>query len=376
MKSPILLIDADVLRYQLAFSNTTKIDWNDDGNTVEALQPERAKAKLEEYLDDLIEKFGARDIVLALSCKQGNFRKEIYPAYKENRKAKPKPALWYVLDDFIEDAFGDKIVDIPQLEGDDVLGLLATHPNPKRAPGNRIVVSIDKDMRTLPGIRLYSPLHPDLGVIEINHHDADLYWMKQALTGDATDNYPGFPGIGHKKADEILMPVHEQFRDASPERHLAALWRRVVETYTTQKPRGGDAPLTEKDALTQARLARIVRHGDYIPREQRVRLWTPPAAKNQLAPPLEPEPKKRTHGKAPVAQLRPDRRAGRPLPGNPLRSQTEHGSLPAGPGRATTGELAQSLSQAGTDGTGGGSLTCAVRPKRLSTKKKSAPPSC
>jgi len=371
MKSPILLIDADVLRYQLAFSNTTKIDWNDDGTTVEALQPERAKAKLEDYLDELIEKFGARDIVLALSCKHGNFRKAIDPAYKENRKDKPKPALWYVLDDFIEDAFGDKIVSIPELEGDDVLGLLATHPNPVRAPGNRIVVSIDKDMRTLPGIRLYSPLHPDLGVIEINHHDADLYWMKQALTGDQTDNYPGFPGIGHKKADEILMPVHEQFRNASPERHLAALWQRVVQTYTTQKPRGSTELLTEQDALTQARLARIVRHGDYLTKEQRVRLWTPSRGKNQLEHPLEPETKRRARGKDSPAQLRPDRASGRIVPGDGLRPGTGRENLSPETGRAAAGVVAQSPASTRTAGR---RLRCAAVPKSFNRSRMPRPP--
>jgi len=274
--SPILLIDADVLRYQLAFSNTTSIDWNGDGNTVEAIQPERAKAKLEDYLGDLVEKFGARDYILALSCKQGNFRKEFYPAYKDNRNAKPKPALWYVLDDFVYDVFADKIVEIPSLEGDDVLGLLATHPNPKRAPGSRIVVSIDKDMQTLPGIRLYAPNRPDIGVRSISYWDADLFWMKQVLTGDTVDNYPGFPGIGHVKADEILMPIHEQFREKYIAHHLSALWSTVVDTYTTRIPRGGKEPLTVEDAITQARLARILRHGDYSPKTQRVRLWTPP----------------------------------------------------------------------------------------------------
>jgi len=275
-KRPMLLIDADVLRYQLAFSNTTAIDWNGDGNKVEAVQPERAKAKLEDYLGDLVEKFGARDYILALSCKEGNFRKEIYPAYKDNRNAKPKPALWSVLDEFVYDSFADRIVEIPRLEGDDVLGLLATHPNPKRAPGSRIVVSIDKDMQTLPGIRLYAPNRPELGVRWIAAHDADLFWMKQVLTGDTVDNYPGFPGIGHVKADEILMPIHEQLRESSIEYHLQELWKAVVETYTTRIPRGSKEPLTALDAITQGRLARILRHGDYSPKTRRVRLWTPP----------------------------------------------------------------------------------------------------
>ncbi|ALA81410.1 phage exonuclease [Stenotrophomonas maltophilia] len=274
-RGPLLLIDADVLRYQLAFSNTANIDWNGDGNKVEAIQPERAKAKLEDYIDEIVEKFGARDYLLALSCKKHNFRKDIDPTYKLNRASKDKPALWYVLDEFVYDEFGDKIVEIENLEGDDVLGLLASHPNPKRAPGSRIVVSIDKDMQTIPGIRLYNPNRPDVGVRPISAHDADLFWMKQVLTGDQVDNYPGFPGIGHKGADELLMPIHEAYRDASVEEHLGALWNTVVTTYTTRIPRGGTEPLSKHDAIRQARLARILRYGDYNPKTKEVKLWKP-----------------------------------------------------------------------------------------------------
>ena len=139
----------------------------------------------------------------------------------------------------------------------------------------RIVVSIDKDMQTIPGIRLYNPNRPDVGVRPISAHDADLFWMKQVLTGDQVDNYPGFPGIGHKGADELLMPIHEAYRDASVEEHLGALWNTVVTTYTTRIPRGGTEPLSKHDAIRQARLARILRYGDYNPKTKEVKLWKP-----------------------------------------------------------------------------------------------------
>lgn len=273
-RTPTLLIDADVLRYQLAFSNTSNIDWNGDGNKVEAIQPERAKVKLDEYIEELLEKFGTEKYVLALSCKKHNFRKDVKSDYKANRGEKPKPALWYILDEFVYQEYADKIVEIENLEGDDVLGLLMTHPRPKRAPGSRIMVSIDKDMQTIPG-RLYNPNKPDLGTRTIGLHDANLFWMKQVLTGDTVDHYTGFPGIGHKLADELLVPVHEAHLDDSPEEHLAALWDTVKRTYTTRIPRGGTAPLTVKDAVIQARLARILRYGDYNPKTKEVKLWKP-----------------------------------------------------------------------------------------------------
>jgi len=275
---PVLLIDADVLRYQLAYANTTRIDWNGDGNLSEATQAERARAGLEDYLTELVEQFDAHSYVLALSCPHGNFRKALYPAYKEHRKDRVKPALWFVLDELIHHNFRDCLIEVPTLEGDDVLGLLATHPKPEWIPENRIVVSIDKDMQTLPGIRLYMPNRPDDGVRDISPHAADVNWMKQTLAGDAVDNYPGFPGIGAAGAEALLLPVHERHRTSSVGQHLGALWRCVVDTYTTRTPRGGTEPLTVEDALLQARLARILRHGDWELRGNtpRIHLWMPP----------------------------------------------------------------------------------------------------
>lgn len=262
-----LLIDADVLRYQMAFSSTSKVVWDDGDDAIEVFRPEQAKAKCEEWIDGMVDKFGADDFVMALSCKKHNFRKDVYPLYKDNRTLKPKPALWYVLDSFIYETFGDKIVERYELEGDDILGLLASHPSPKRAPGKRIVVSIDKDLATVP-CRLYNPGKPDMGVRQIGRHDADLFWMKQVLTGDTVDNYPGIKGVGHKRADAVLMPVHEAHREACVEEHLGALWTAVVSTYESKG-------LTEADALVQARCARILRHGDYDHRKKEVRLWQP-----------------------------------------------------------------------------------------------------
>lgn len=264
---PILLIDADVLRYFMAFSNTASIDWDGDGETTEVYQEDKAKADVEGYIEEMVDKFKARDYVLAMSCREHNFRKDVLDTYKLARHQKPKPALWHVLDRFIYETYADKIVERYGLEGDDILGLLATHPHPMRALGPRIVVSIDKDLKTIP-CRLYNPMKPDLGVLPVTEHAANLFWMHQTLTGDATDNYSGCPKVGPKRADEALLALHEAHLDAPVEEHLAALWAAVVAVYESKG-------LTADDALTQARLARILRHGDYSYKQRKVNLWKP-----------------------------------------------------------------------------------------------------
>lgn len=267
-----LLIDADVLRYQLSFKNTKTVKWEaeeeDEGAeevVAEVVNPEKAKTDLDDYIEELLEKFGTRDFLLPLSVST-NFRKGILPTYKGNR-TKPKPALWNAVDGFLHELYPEKIITREYLEGDDILGLLATMPKPRLAPGKRIIVSIDKDMATIPG-RLYNPGKPDIGTRNISEHDADLFWMKQVLTGDTVDNYKGCPGIGPKRADEALVPVHEAMLGESVQDHLAALWETVVSLYESKG-------LTADDALVQARCARILRHGDYNFQTQEVSLWKP-----------------------------------------------------------------------------------------------------
>src|SRR5262249_40632645 len=134
--------------------------------------------------------------------------------------------------------------------------ILAT--SDKIIPGRKIIVSADKDMKTIPGEH-YDPNKRELGVVTVSRLEADGYHMMQTLTGDTTDGYTGCPGVGPKKAEKIL----------GDEPHL--WWHRVVEAYDK-------AGLSEAEALTQARVARILRATDYDFKLKKPILWTPPGA--------------------------------------------------------------------------------------------------
>lgn len=139
------------------------------------------------------------------------------------------------------------------LEADDLLGILATTP-PKY--DDAIVVSLDKDLRTIPGRHLNPGKETE--PVVVTELEADHSWLMQTLTGDTSDGYVGIPGVGPKKALKILMNTSS----------LAAKWRRVVEAFRADK-------LTEADALTQARVARILRRSDYDKDSKSVLLWHP-----------------------------------------------------------------------------------------------------
>lgn len=246
-----LLIDADIVAYKVAAAEERAVEWDPGRWTVAGDLDEAVKAA-HSYLTGLTERLEADAFVLAFSD-DANFRKDLYPAYKTHRAPEKKPILLAPLKARMEETHVS--YRRPGLEGDDVLGILLT--SPRIIKGEKILVSLDKDMKCLPG------LHVRMGetdIREVSGAEADRWHMLQTLAGDRTDGYPGCPGIGMKKAGALLEPGLS----------LAALWRVVVDTYAKAK-------LSVDVALTQARVARILRNTDYdFPRKE-VKLWTPPA---------------------------------------------------------------------------------------------------
>ena len=107
--------------------------------------------------------------------------------------------------------------------------------------------------------------------------------MIQALAGDAIDGFAGCPGIGMKRAAEIIdnptrLVPQEGVKTRGVNKGEAVTrwmaeptrdyWACIVSHYHK-------AGLTEEDALKTARLARILRHGEYNPETEELRLWTP-----------------------------------------------------------------------------------------------------
>lgn len=241
-----------------ALANEVATEWNEDLWTLHAhLQP--AIAQLDEMVDHLSVRLEADKIVMALSDYTDPWRKRVLPTYKQARGLARKPILLKPLRDYIHEVY--TTWQRPSLEGDDVLGILMT--NPSIIPGEKICVSEDKDLRTIPGLhatmrdvlREWGGFAP---IREVTKQEADFFHMRQALMGDTTDGYSGCPGIGPKSADKLL---EGQLWDD--------IWPIVVKAYVK-------AGLSEVEALQTARVARILRHGDYDYTKKEVRLWNPP----------------------------------------------------------------------------------------------------
>lgn len=253
------LIDADILAYQAATSAEQSIDWGDGFWTLHAYEQD-AQSHFTAMLENILDKVGTKDVTLAWSDST-NWRMNVYPDYKSNRKSTRRPMVLKAVREWAKDKWFS--ITTPTLEGDDVIGLLTTDP---KLSGKYVVCTIDKDMKSIPGA------HYNFGkdeFFEVSTHEADLWHMTQTLTGDTTDGYPGCSGVGIKTAEKILnAAIQEGTPWAKPHELNEILWKHVVKAYEK-------AGLSEEFALSQARVARILRHGEFNQETYEVNLWTP-----------------------------------------------------------------------------------------------------
>jgi len=247
MKKKVLLIDGDILAYKIATANEVDTHW---GNGFWTLHCDEIQCKheVDAKIDDLGQSLEADDYVVALTDKN-NFRKDVLPSYKDNRKQRRKPMVLNALRNYIMEKHNG--IMWKNLEADDVMGIMATEPHPTE---DRIIVSIDKDMRQIPA----KVSRDGETVEEIPQRLADYWFMIQTLAGDSTDGYTGLPNVGVKTAEKMI----KQYTNVP----LLDLWKIVVGAY---KSKG----YSKKEALQQARVAHILRHKEYNKKTGKVKLW-------------------------------------------------------------------------------------------------------
>lgn len=249
-----LLIDGDVYLYRHCSAIETIFTWEEDLHTLVSDSRE-ARQKMEIDLAGLQKKLeawlkGPLDLIIAFSDSE-NWRKILYPPYKAHRLGLRKPIAYRPVKDWFIKNYPCRIV--KGLEADDVLGILSTSD-----PDDCIIVSIDKDLRTIPGF-LYNPDNDDHPKL-ISLQAADWFHMYQTLMGDLVDGYPGCPRIGPVKASKALGLIGSA---DGPE-----MWERVIRLYK----RSG---VSLEDATIQAKVARILRNGEWD-FDKKECLWVPP----------------------------------------------------------------------------------------------------
>lgn len=245
----------------LAYRNAAAVEtpafqWDDDVTTPNNANADIAKVRMDRQVKAFMELLKGDEVFIAISDDDTNcFRRQVLPSYKANRKDKVRPSCLAELKQYLIDR--RRAVRRPCLEADDLMGIKATRPD---RDYESVLVTIDKDLRQIPGV-YYNPFPHKKEPVEevISAIQGEEHWMMQTLTGDECDGYKGCPGIGPVKAKSILQ---EQSGYS-----IESMWEAVVKTFVSKG-------LTEADALVQARASRILRHGEWNPKTG-VKLWSP-----------------------------------------------------------------------------------------------------
>jgi len=192
--------------------------------------------------------------VIALSCpKSDNFRRDVYPGYKENREDAYKPEFLKDVFDFLIEEYDYMI--LPKLEADDILGIYASN-------GDAIAVTIDKDLKGVPGWH-YNPDKDDEPVL-ISDDDAERWFCTQWMAGDSTDGLPGLWRIGRKRAEKLL-----------DEWNVEEWHSNIIALYTDGKHVPENKHGVDDLCTAMGQCVRILSHDDYDKETDTIRLWTP-----------------------------------------------------------------------------------------------------
>ena len=237
-----LLIDCDYIVYKCCAAAETELDFGDDVIVVTSKFSDAYKC-VQRDIDKIKREFPFYEEMILFFTSPNNFRKKILPEYKGHRNRKKPCGFKRVINQLKKDY---KVIVKDTLEADDTMGIYAT-----KYPGN-IIVSPDKDMKQIPG-KLYNFDE----TVDITPEEGAKWHLIQTMSGDNTDGYSGVPGIGIKRAEKIFS-------------EKGYTWQAVVETFE-------EKGMTEADALTNARLARILTINDYDEAKKEPILWTAPS---------------------------------------------------------------------------------------------------
>ena len=217
-----ILFDADVLAYRVGFAVEQKViteeevageTWQIKTYEVEPL--ENALQILKDTVEFILFELGSNDYEMYFTGKS-NFRKELATVkeYKGNRKHSRHPLHLADIRKYLISQHGAKLTD--GQEADDDLGIRLTELG-----DCGIIATIDKDLLMVPG-KHYNWVNntklittPEQGL---------QYFYTQLLVGDSTDNIPGCPGIGGKRAEKALHGLTDE----------KSLWQAVYDLYDTQ----------------------------------------------------------------------------------------------------------------------------------------------
>ena len=177
-------------------------------------------------VQSLASSYGCSEVIIAADWGSSSYRKELYPDYKQNRKekfAEQSEEERIAFEEFFEEfeatlevlAEDYILLRYKGVEADDVAAHLVKHKNAYNLE-NIWLISSDRDWDLLiqDTVSRFSYVTRKEVTLEnwSEHYDVkpEEYISLKCLTGDKGDNVPGIPGIGPKRAQQLI----EQYGNA------------------------------------------------------------------------------------------------------------------------------------------------------------------
>jgi len=182
----IVHIDGDILKYRIGFAAE-----EEDEDTCLSL--------LRGYIADIMTAVDASDNIIHISGPT-NYRYDVAVTkpYKGNRKDAVKPKWSNLIHKHLVDNYVTHVTE--DEEADDSMGWMHMQTYEEDEYGS-CIATVDKDLDMIPGLH-YNFVKER--AYYVDYEEADNFFLAQLLTGDTTDNIPGVPGVGPKKAAKLL----------------------------------------------------------------------------------------------------------------------------------------------------------------------------
>jgi len=174
-------------------------------------------------VDSLKKSYKSSKLIIAGDIGSSSYRKNLYPEYKQNRKDKYAEQSEQEKQEFemffeevqtilskYEDEQKYPVLRFKGVEADDIAAYIVSKRK-KYALEQIWLISSDKDWDLLvqPGVSRFSYVTRKEITIDnwSDHYDfsQDDYISIKCLTGDSGDNVPGVPGVGPKRATQLVQ---------------------------------------------------------------------------------------------------------------------------------------------------------------------------
>ncbi len=207
-KPRLFLLDAYALIYRAYYAFIRNPRYNSKGMNTSAI------FGFTNTLNELLSKEDPPFIGVAFDTPDTTEREEAYADYKAEREEMPEDiALSIPYIRSLLEAFRIPVIEKAGYEADDVIGTLAKKAEAK---GFEVyMMSSDKDLAQLvsPNVFLYKPSSKGKGADVLGPEEVrERFGIERpeqvidilALWGDTVDNVPGVPGVGEKRARELI----------------------------------------------------------------------------------------------------------------------------------------------------------------------------